>query len=110
TPYDAPNQDAYRSEGGMKEGYAAYKVADDVNHHEAYAFGIYDVLTNEIAIESSVELPKGKPGIILRHICNNSLSNGPNRGVKYIINRIQKSTCGTWRDYRTFIVDFRDIA
>ncbi|RZF58680.1 glycoside hydrolase family 16 [Sphingobacterium corticibacterium] len=107
TPYDAPNQDAYRSEGGMKEGYAAYKVADDVNHHEAYAFGIYDVLVNEIAIESSVEVPKGKPGIVFLHICNNSLSNGPNRGFRYVINRIRKSTFDTWRDNRTFVVDFK---
>jgi len=107
SPYDAPNQDAYRSENGTRPGYAAYKVADNVNHHEASAFGIYDVLVHEIAIESSVEVPENKPGIVLKNICNNSLSNGPNRGFKYVINHTEKSTYNTHRDNRTYVVDFK---
>lgn len=105
SPYDAPDQAAYRSENGRRDGFAAYKVADQVEHHEAYAFGIYDVLVNAIRIESSVEAPV-KPGIKLKHICNNSLSNGPNRGYGYVINQIQKSTYNTWRDNRVYVVDY----
>jgi len=105
SPYDAPNQAAYRSENGTRDGFAAYKVAEQVEQHEAYAFGIYDVLVNAIRIESSVETPV-KPGIKFKHICNNSLSNGPNRGYGYVINQIQKSTYNTWRDNRTFVVEF----
>jgi len=105
SPYDAPNQAAYMSEGGTRAGYAAYKVADAVNHHEAYAFGIYDVLNNEIKIESSVEVPD-KQGIRLHNICNNSLSSPPNRGYKFVINGIQKSTYNTHRDNRTYVVEF----
>ncbi len=105
SPYDAPNQSAYRSEQGKRDGFAAYKVADTVQHHEGYAFGIYDVLVNPIRIESSVEVPV-KAGVKLKHICNNSLSNGPNRGFGYVINQVGKSTYNTWRDNRTYVVEF----
>ena len=105
SPYDAPNQAAYMSEGGTRPGYAAYKVADAVNNHEAFAFSIYDVLNNEIQIESSVEVPD-KQGIKLHNICNNSLSSPPNRGFKFVINNIQKSTYNTHRDNRPYVVEF----
>ncbi|WP_313264463.1 coagulation factor 5/8 type domain-containing protein [Sphingobacterium sp.] len=105
SPYDAPNQAAYRSENGTRDGFAAYKVADAVQQHEAYAFGIYDVLVNPIRIESAVEVPV-KPGVRLKHICNNSLSSGPNRGFGYLINQVGKSTYNTWRDNRTYVVEF----
>jgi len=105
SPYDAPDQKAYMSENGRRAGYAAYKVADTVNHHEAFAFGIYDVLHNEIMIESSVEVPD-RQGIRLHNICNNSLSSPPNRGYKFVINGIQKSTYNTHRDNRTYVVKF----
>ncbi|MDB5285469.1 MAG: glycoside hydrolase family 16 [Mucilaginibacter sp.] len=105
SPYDAPDQSAYMSEGGTRAGYAAYKVADAVNNHQASAFGIYDVLHNEIKIESSVEVPD-KQGIRLQNICNNSLSSPPNRGYGFVINNIQKSTYNTHRDNRTYVVEF----
>ena len=105
SPYDAPNQAAYMSENGTRDGYAAYKVANNVNDHEAFAFGIYDVLHNEIRIESSVEVPNN-PGIRLQNICNNSLSSPPNRGYGFVINNIQKSTYNTKRDNRAYIVEF----
>lgn len=86
-------------------GFAAYKVANAVKQHEAYAFGIYDVLVNQIRIESSVEVPV-KPGVRLKHSCNNSLSNGPNRGYGYVINQVGKSTYNTWRHNRMYVVEF----
>lgn len=105
SPYDAPDQAAYMSENGTRPGYAAYKVADHVDNHFATAFGIYDVLVREIRIENSVEVPE-KDGITLRHICNNSLSSPPNRGFGFVVNGRQKSTYNTFRDNRTYIVDF----
>jgi Pectate lyase superfamily protein len=42
-PYDAPDQDAWRH--GDVLGYAAYKVADDVRHHEGWGMGSY-IFTN----------------------------------------------------------------
>ncbi|XVV09405.1 ricin-type beta-trefoil lectin domain protein [Actinoplanes sp. CA-131856] len=38
-PYDPPNQAAYMN--GSTRGWAAYKVADSVNTHEAYGLGSY---------------------------------------------------------------------
>lgn len=105
SPYDAPKQDAYMSENGTKDGFAAYKVAPNVKHHYATAFGIYDVLHQEIRIHSSVEVPVC-PDVRLHHICNNSLSSPPNRGFGYVVNDATKSTYNTFRDNRTYIVDF----
>lgn len=105
TPYDAPDQAAYMSEGGTRDGYAAYKVADHVQNHFATAFGIYDVLFTDIRIENSIEVPSN-PGIHLHNICNNSLSNQPNKGFGFIVNGLVKSTYSTHRDNRTFLVDF----
>lgn len=103
TPYDAGEQHRYMSEGGKRCGFAAYKVADQVNRHEAVGFGIYDVLfQTNIRIENSVEVPE-KPGIRLYHICNNSLSAAGPRGIGFIYNGKVKSTYNTWRDNRTYI-------
>lgn len=108
SPYDAPDQASYMSENGTRPGYAAYKVADHVNHHFATAFGIYDVLVREIRIENSVEVPE-KDTIKLRHICNNSLSSPPNRGFGFVVNGRTKSTYNTFRDNRTYVVDFKPL-
>lgn len=105
TPYDAPEQSAYMSENGTRDGYAAYKVAPHVNNHFATAFGIYDVLFIDIRIESSVEVPSN-PGIRLHHICNNCLSNQPGKGFGFVVNGLVKSTYNTRRDNRTYLVDF----
>ena len=105
TPYDAPNQAAYKSENGTRDGYAAYKVADHVQNHFATAFGIYDVLHNDIRIESSMEVPNNA-GIRLHNICNNCLSNQPGKGFGYVVNGLVKSTYNTHRDNRTYLVDF----
>ena len=106
TPYDAPRQEVYMSENGTRDGYAAYKVAPHVRHHYATAFGIYDVLHREIRIHSSVEVPEQAPDVRLHHICNNSLSSPPNRGIGFVVNNLVKSTYNTFRDNRTYLVDF----
>lgn len=106
TPYDAHTQDRYMSENGTRPGFAAYKVADGVQQHEAVGMGIYDVLGDtEIRIESSVEVPEN-PGVRLYHVCNNSLSNPGPRGIGYVINKSTPSTYNTWRDNRTYVNEF----
>ena len=93
------------SENGTRAGYAAYKVADHVNTHKAFAFGIYDVLHHEIMIENSIEVPD-KIGIRMYHMCNNTLSGGGAKGFNYILNGIRKSTYNTRHDYRAYIDEF----
>ena len=113
TPYDVPNQAAYMSHNNTVKGYASYKVGDNVNKHEAYMLGIYDVFTKtngaDIQVENSIEVPK-KPGVKVHHACNVSISpvrNGDNaRGFNFIINGIGKSTYDTSIAARFFIIDY----
>lgn len=91
TPYDARTQDVYKSENGSRDGYAAYKVADNVQHHRAFGLGIYDVLFHDIRVENSVEVPCNS-GIEIHHLVNTSFIPGPRKGFGYVINGIVEST------------------
>lgn len=106
TPYDALHQERYMSENGTRAGYAAYKVADKVNIHQAAGLGIYDVyFKTDIRMENSMEVPE-KPGIRIYHLCNVSLSDPGNRGIGYVINGKVKSTYNTFRVCRPWIDEF----
>lgn len=106
TPYDAIHQDRYMSENGTRAGYAAYKVADNVNIHEACGLGIYDVyFKTDIRMENSMEVPE-KPGIRIYHVCNVSLSDPGDRGIGFVINGKVKSTFNTWRVCRPYIDEY----
>lgn len=50
-PYDPPSQEAWRS--GPTLGYAAYKVADHVRHHEAWGLGSYCYFNVDPTIHAS---------------------------------------------------------
>lgn len=91
TPYDARTQHEYMSENGTRDGYAAYKVDDNVRAHRAYGIGIYDVLHRDIRIENSVEAPYND-GIQLHHIVNTSFIPGPKKGFGNVINGTVEST------------------
>lgn len=107
TPYDAIHQDRYMSENGTRAGYAAYKVADDVQTHEAYGLGIYDVyFDTNIRMENSMEVP-ANPGIRIYHACNVSLSAPGPRGIGYLINGEVESTFNTFRVFRSWIDEYR---
>lgn len=103
TPYDANQQPRYMSEGGTRAGYAAYKVSDNVQVHQAFGLGIYDVFFGtDIRLENSIEVPQ-HPGIRIYHACNVSLSNPGPRGIGYVINGQVPSTFNTWRVCRRWI-------
>ena len=74
-PYDPPNQAAYMA--GNTRGWAAYKVADHVDQHEATALGIYANFTADpsVVLESAVEAPR-KPGVRFAHVTTISLGGG----------------------------------
>lgn len=73
-PYDPPNQAAWRQDGVL--GYAAYKVADSVNTHEAWGLGSYCFFNVDPTIHASraFEVPV-KPGIKLHDILSLSITN-----------------------------------
>lgn len=109
TPYDPTNQNDYMSHEGTVKGYAAYKVADHVQWHEASMLGIYDVFINtngaDIAIENSIEVPE-RTGVKIHHACNVSISVPGLRGIQSVINGLEKSTYNTQIGRRYQIVDF----
>ncbi|BBH68390.1 hypothetical protein ACTI_50750 [Actinoplanes sp. OR16] len=61
-PYDPPNQAAYMN--GSTRGYAAYKVADAVNNHQAWGLGSYAYfnVNPSVVNERAFEVP-AKPGV-----------------------------------------------
>lgn len=109
TPYDPTAQSDYMSHNGTVNGYAAYKVADHVQWHDAAMLGIYDVFINtngaNVAIESSVEVPE-RTGVKVHNACNVSISTPGLRGIQSVINGLERSTYNTQIGRRYHIVDF----
>jgi hypothetical protein len=61
-PYDPPDQPSYTSAPGVN-GWASYKVADNVMHHEAWGLGIYSVFRHPgVVLTRAIEAPK-RPGV-----------------------------------------------
>jgi hypothetical protein len=87
-PYEMPNQAAWMN--GSTRGYAAYKVADSVNDHQAWGLGSYCVFTldQSVVAERSFEAPV-KPGIRFTNMVTVSL------GGQGTINRIINDKGGT---------------
>jgi hypothetical protein len=57
-PYDPPNQESYTSAPGVN-GWASYKVADGVTHHEAWGLGVYSVFKHPgVVLTRAIETPK----------------------------------------------------
>lgn len=107
TPYDPTDQNDYMSHDGTVKGYAAYKVADHVNYHEACMLGIYDVFVNtegaEIAIENSIEVPNSA-GVKIHNACNVNISTLG--GINYVINGQVPSTFNRPIASRYYIIDY----
>ncbi|WP_200919365.1 OmpL47-type beta-barrel domain-containing protein [Curtobacterium sp. Leaf261] len=56
-PYDVPSQAAWMD--GTENGYASYKVADDVASHHAYGLGVYSNFDNPgIVEENAIDTPR----------------------------------------------------
>jgi hypothetical protein len=74
-PYDPPSQQAYMD--GVTRGWAAYKVADHVDHHAGVAMGIYANFTADptIVLESAIEAPR-RPDVTFTDVTTISLGGG----------------------------------
>ena len=87
TPYDPHWQVQYSSHGGTVNGWAQYKVGNNVNTHEAYGLGIYSVFlerdngTKEYMIlHNAMEVPH-KPNVKVEKACTVFIGTGdPRRG------------------------------
>jgi hypothetical protein len=61
-PYDPPDQASYTSAPGIN-GWASYKVADHVAHHEAWGLGVYSVFRHpNVVLTRAIEVPR-KPAV-----------------------------------------------
>lgn len=66
-PYDPPDQASYSSAPGVN-GWASYKVADSVVHHEAWGLGVYSVFRHpNVVLTRAIETPK-RPGVRFHNI------------------------------------------
>jgi hypothetical protein len=82
-PYDPPNQAAYMN--GSTQGWAAYKVADSVNNHEAWGLGSYAFFNVNPSVVNAraFEVPV-KPGIRFHNMVTVSL--GGTGTISHVIN------------------------
>ncbi len=71
-PYDPPDQSSYSSAPGV-DGWASYKVAGDVKHHEAWGLGIYSVFLHPgVVLTRAIEAPRA-PQVQFHHMITVSL-------------------------------------
>lgn len=84
-PYDPPSQEAWRH--GAVNGFASYKVADNVTTHEAWGVGVYCVFNRApVVADNAIETPTG-PGIKMHHMVSIRLGGGrPGSGINHVIN------------------------
>jgi autotransporter-associated beta strand protein len=89
-PYDPPSQAAWSHDG--ENGYASYKVADQVTSHQAYGLGIYAVFidSTNISCFNAIECPTNSEQVnfhnmITVYIAGNTSGSGTS-SLNHIIN------------------------
>ncbi|MEU8815466.1 discoidin domain-containing protein [Actinoplanes sp. NPDC048796] len=83
-PYDPPSNAAWRSDGVL--GYPAYKVADSVTSHEAWAMGSYAFFNVNPAVHSANGFQaSANGGVKLHNIFTISLASGT---IDHVVNNI----------------------
>lgn len=88
-PYDVPNQESWKSDKG--NGYAAYKVSDSVDSHEAWGLGVYCFFrTNpSVKLSRAIEITE-KPGVKFNRMVTIALT-GDCGEITHIINNSGKA-------------------
>ncbi|MEU4426895.1 discoidin domain-containing protein [Actinoplanes sp. NPDC024001] len=100
-PYDPPTQAAWRTGAN---GYAAYKVADSVNTHEAWGMGSYCYfnVNPSIHADRGFEVPV-KSGVRLHNVLTVSL--GGNGVIDHVVNNTGAPAQGT-ATVPSYVVNF----
>ena len=101
-PYDPPTQADWMHDG--VEGWAGYKVGDQVTTHKLYGGGVYVFNQNNPAIhtENGFEVPEA-PGVQLHHIMTVNLSAGT---IDHVVNGIGEAADTTRIGQPVYIVDY----
>jgi hypothetical protein len=88
-PYDPPTQSSYTSAPGTN-GWASYKVADNVTSHEAWGLGIYSVFTHpDVILTRAIEAPTS-PNVRFHDMITVCL--GKNGGISHVIDNTGEAT------------------
>lgn len=86
-PYDVPSQDKWKN--GAINGYAAYKIGNSVNTHQALGLGVYTYFRDgsNVYLDSAIEAPQNK-SIDLQHMILFWLSGNNNTGIWHVVNNV----------------------
>jgi hypothetical protein len=100
--YDPPTQADWDHDG--IQGWAAYKVADDVTTHQLYGGGAYVFNQNNPTIhtENGFEVPN-RPGVRLHHILTVNLSAGT---IDHVVNGVGAAADTTRIGTPVYVVDY----
>jgi hypothetical protein len=101
-PYDPPTQADWMN--GSVEGWAGYKVADDVTAHRLFGGGVYVFNQNNPSIhtENGFEVPE-TAGVRLHHVMTVNLSAGT---IDHVVNGVGGPADTTRIGQPVFIVDY----
>lgn len=88
-PYDPTSQSVFTSGPGVN-GWASYKVADNVSNHEAWGLGVYAVfLSPDVYLTRAIEVPN-TPNVKFHHMVTVNLT--ANGGIQNVINNTGGAT------------------
>lgn len=83
-PYDVPAQEEWMSHDGTVNGYASYKVGDEVKSHEAWGLGIYSYHRDaKVDLNCVMEVPEQET-IKVHNVCSVMITGNP--GISHVIN------------------------
>ena len=82
-PYDPPTQGDWQH--GAVKGWPGYKVADNVQNHEAWGLGVYCCLKqSDVYADCAVEVPK-TAGVKIHHALTFYLSGAQTTGINHVV-------------------------
>ena len=95
-PYDPPSQSAWSEAPGV-DGYASYKVADQVTSHQAYGLGIYAVFidSTNISCFNAIETPTNSQQVNVHHMMDVYISGIVSGNGTSMINNLINGTGGS---------------
>lgn len=101
-PYDVPWQEVWMSHDGERNGYASYKVSDNVTNHETWGLGIYSYHRDAVVdLHCAVEVPEVS-GVKLHNTCAIMITGNP--GISHVIN--DSGEASNTAGYRAIITEF----
>jgi hypothetical protein len=106
-PYDPPSQDAWMEAPGVN-GYAAFKVADNVTSFTGYGMGSYSFFNKGVNIfaDHAFEVPTTLPAGSLHDLLTIFLSTAGMGGITHVVNETGGSSTGANPDTPVTVVSY----